>query len=278
MNMQVQDKEMFNQIGRRKNTNNYRLFEPEDLTYYQIKNSDITYQELATNYQLTSFFPEIQVDIFELVCESLKRRLSALRSVAPILNGVCIPFALPRLRERREISEIVLDDYLPFLERSYHTNIRDGRFNVIVQGGSTLMGNLRIAKNSQYENLIESNTTYPLYGLYFPQALQQFDIQSQIRQMAELPTCLPLCLSGPMEVLSVLIGKPDLLINEESYCPILCMSAVEHVDYRLALVIKSYGCNLELWAMSQMVTPTLKQVSEQWSGGITVFSQHLSAY
>jgi len=80
-----------------------------------------------------------------------------------------------------------------------------------------------------------------------------------------------MCLSGPLEIFSAIIGKPDLLANEEGYSPILCMASVAHTDTRLALVLKAYGPHLEFWCLTQMLTPNLKQVSEQWAGGITVY-------
>jgi hypothetical protein len=110
-------------------------------------------------------------------------------------------------------------------------------------------------------------------GWYFPQALQQFDLDSQVDQMRDLPNVEGVCLSGPAEIFAALIGKPDLLINEHGYSPILCMSALQHADDRLALVVKSYGPHLEFWCLSQMLTPGVKQVSEQWSGGMTFFCQ-----
>ena len=93
-----------------------------------------------------------------------------------------------------------------------------------------------------------------------------------MKQIAELPYEPGLCLSGPMEVLSANIGRPDLLINAKGYAPILTMPAVKHVDERLTLALKSYGPHLEFWCLSNELTPGVKQVSEQWSGGISVFS------
>ena len=83
-----------------------------------------------------------------------------------------------------------------------------------------------------------------------------------------------LCLSGPVEVATSLIGSPNLLINFDSYSPVLCLSAVQHIDPRLICCFKSYGLHLEFWCLSQMLTKTTKQVSEQWSGGLTLFAKY----
>ncbi len=141
-----------------------------------------------------------------------------------------------------------------------------------MQGGSTLSGNLRVDERSRYKNLLDTATESDLIGWYFPQALQQFDIESQVKQIEELPHESGLCLSGPMEVLAANIGKPNLLLNEEGYTPILTMPAVKHVDEKLTLALKSYGPHLEFWCLSNELAPGVKQVSEQWSGGISLYS------
>jgi hypothetical protein len=76
-----------------------------------------------------------------------------------------------------------------------------------------------------------------------------------------------------MEVISANIGKPDLLINDEGYAPILTMPSVRHINDCLALALKSYGPHLEFWCLSNELTPGVKQVSEQWAGGYSLFSK-----
>jgi hypothetical protein len=66
---------------------------------------------------------------------------------------------------------------------------------------------------------------------------------------------------------------PDMLINSDYYSPILCLSSYIHSDERMILLYKSYGPHLEFWCMTQMLTPNTKQVSEQWTGGITIFRE-----
>ena len=82
---------------------------------------------------------------------------------------------------------------------------------------------------------------------------------------------LDVCLSGPFEMVYSLIAQPKLLFSEENYSPILCASALLHSDPRMVMMFKSYGPHLEFWLMTQMLTPTKTQVSEQWAGGITIF-------
>ena len=79
------------------------------------------------------------------------------------------------------------------------------------------------------------------------------------------------CLSGGIDICAALIGVPELLISDENYAPILCMSSYVHDDSRLVLLLKSYGPHLEFWCMTQMLSKNVTQVSEQWSGGVSIF-------
>ena len=92
--------------------------------------------------------------------------------------------------------------------------------------------------------------------------------------MTELPQLsgASVCLSGGLDVVAAMVGSPGLLVNEEQYPPILCLSAYRHVDPRLVLILKAYGPHLEFWCMTQMLTKTVTQVSEQWAGGLTIFN------
>jgi hypothetical protein len=74
-----------------------------------------------------------------------------------------------------------------------------------------------------------------------------------------------------MDICSALIGSPDLLISDEYYAPVLCLSSYVHQDKRLVLLMKAYGPHMEFWCMTQMLTKDTTQVSEQWAGGLTIY-------
>jgi hypothetical protein len=90
--------------------------------------------------------------------------------------------------------------------------------------------------------------------------------------MEQLPKLGNVCLSGGIDISAALIGSPELLINEDSYAPILCMSAYVHTDPRLVLLVKSYGPHMEFWCLTQMLSKGVTQVSEQWAGGISIYA------
>jgi hypothetical protein len=264
--------EYFNEKGRRKLTAPYRVFDAEYLEYYYIQNPQFDYESIAGNYRAVDFpgFSATAKQV-EDACTQLKQKFLSIPAYRGLFSGVHIPFVLPKISPAADLGKALIEDRLPYLEASFKKRYPEARFKAIMQGGSTLSGNVKIAEKSRYDELLRAAEHSPIAGWYFPQALQQFDIESQVRQMTELPAERGVCLSGPAEIISALIGKPDLLINNDSYSPILCMSAVEHADERLALLMKAYGPHLEFWCLSQMLAPSVKQVSEQWAGGVTLY-------
>jgi hypothetical protein len=161
---------------------------------------------------------------------------------------------------------------LPAVESSFTKAFPQHHFKTTVEGGLPLSTNLRLADKSRYEHFLKARSQGTVVGWYFPSALQEYDIASQRSQMDSLPLPESLVLSGGFEAAAALVGSPDLLMNKQTYPPVLCLSAFQHTDERLMLCFKAYGQSLEFWCLSQMLSPTTTQVSEQWAGGLTLFT------
>lgn len=262
----------FDEYGRRVIGEGLRVFDSHPLDYYFIKNNGYDFGAISESYRASGYFPTLDDSRFASCCEQLRCELQVNSVCSGLFNGVHVPFAIPKTPFEEDLAISLVEARLPFLEKAFKARYPEAHFKAIMQGGTNLRDNLRIASSSRYEGLVKAISHGDVYGWYFPQALQQFDISSQTAQMRDLPDDVSLCLSGPTEIFSAVIGKPDLLINEDGYSPILCMSAVEHTDERLVLVLKTYGPHLEFWCLSQMLAPGVKQVSEQWAGGLTLYS------
>jgi len=264
----------FNKRGRRICTKPYRVFDTEDLDYYFIQNKEVDLAEVLRNFHGAGIGEDIRLEQFRASLDSLKSRFEGIAPLRNLFNGAHVPFIVPQINETtRDLSHTTVERLLPLLESSFKRRYPSAHFKAIMQGGSTLSGKLKVDERSRYKNVLNAAIESNLIGWYFPQALQQFDIESQVKQIEELPLEHGLCLSGPMEILAANIGKPDLLINKTGYSPILTMPAVQHMDKNLTLVLKSYGPHLEFWCLSNELIPGVKQVSEQWSGGITIYSR-----
>lgn len=276
MNSEQTSVSFFNERGRRLLTKPYRVFDTEDLDYYFIQNKEVDLAEVLRNFHGAGIGEDIRLEQFRASLDSLKSRFEGIAPLRNLFNGVHVPFIVSKINDSTmDLSYTTVERLLPSLESIFKRHYPSAHFKAIMQGGSTLSGNLRVDERSRYKNLLNAAKETDLIGWYFPQALQQFDIESQVKQMEELPLETGLCLSGPMEILSANIGKPDLLINQEGYAPILTMPAVKHIDDNLTLALKSYGPHLEFWCLSNELTPGIKQVSEQWTGGVTIYSKSL---
>lgn len=275
MSSELSSISFFNERGRRVLTKPYRVFDAQDLDYYYIQNKEVNFTEALRNFHSVGIGQGISLQEFRTLLEELKDRFHRIPALTNLFKGVHVPFIVPKVSDAGEdLSYTAVERLLPKLEASFKRHYPQAHFKAIMQGGTTLTGNLRIDERSRYENVLNAAKNSDLIGWYFPQALQQFDIESQVKQIEELPHESGFFLSGPMEVLSANIGRPELLINREGYAPILTMPAVSHVDQKLTLALKSYGPHLEFWCLSNELTPGIKQVSEQWSGGISIFSKN----
>ena len=204
---------------------------------------------------------------------NVKRKLIDNVDYQNLFNSVAIPFCFSIPNLDSDLGSKLEDDWLPLLKREFEKKTVGTYFKATLQGDTKLQGSLKISKNSGYDSFLDQCKTRVVVGYYFPTVFQEFDIASQRGRITELPDIsnLGMCLSGPFEIIYSLLSYPTLLFSPKNYSPILCASALEHKDPRMVMIFKSYGPHLEFWLMTQMLTPTKTQVSEQWSGGLTIF-------
>jgi len=263
----------FNEEGRRTPSKNLRVFGATPQKYYRIKQPEINYADILSNsIQFGGVSSVVQLAEFESACIKLQGEIEINPDFANLLKGAHIPFICKKVESVDDLGGDLRDIELPNFQKSFHSKFPDQHFKAILQSNSELPGSIKLDFRSRYDHFLEKIKNNTLIGWYFPQALQEFDIESQRQQMVDLPDVGNICLSGGIDILAALIGSPDLLINEDFYAPILCLSAYVHSDPRLVLLMKSYGPHMEFWCMTQMLTKNITQVSEQWAGGITLYS------
>lgn len=204
------------------------------------------------------------------IFNSLHDEINHDQSLRSILNGPCIPFGLEK-NLSSDIGSILEMDLLPSLNSSFLDSYPDAHFKVVIQDKQLLAGRLLPFQGSGYQKFLSTLNSANVIGYYFPYAFPEFSISSQRDAFKAITTSLNICLSGPLEIVSASTTNPSLLINADYYSPILCMSGVHHVDDRLEAVLKSYGPHLEFWVLSNILTPGIEQVSEQWYGGLTIY-------
>lgn len=268
--------QFFDDNGRRVPGKDARVFGSTPSFYYKLNQPAIDYELLFERSKQFNFVPEeVTSSDFQSNAETLLETIKTNAAYANLLKGVKVPFITGCKARGADLGEDLESSLLPSLKESFNTRFPEAHFKAVLQSNSELPGNLSLAPESRYQELISAVEAGAVVGWYFPQALQEFDTQSQRSQMASLPELAgaKVCLSGGIDICAAVAGVPNLLISDEFYTPILCMSAYVHRDPRLVLLLKAYGPHMEFWCMTQMLTRDTTQVSEQWAGGITVFAE-----
>ncbi len=268
--------QFFDDNGRRVPGKDARVFGSIPSFYYKLNQPAIDYEVLLNrSKQFNSVPADVTSSDFKSKAEALLEKIKTNEAYANLLKGVKVPFVTGRKARGADLGEELESGLLPGLKESFNARFPGAHFKAVLQSNTELPGNVSLALESRYQELISAVEAGAVVGWYFPQALQEFDTQSQRSQMASLSelTGAKVCLSGGIDICAAVAGVPDLLISDEFYAPILCMSAYVHRDPRLVLLLKAYGPHMEFWCMTQMLTRDTTQVSEQWAGGITVFAR-----
>ena len=260
-------------MGRNNPSEGCRVFSDKPKDFYKIDPIRVNYTAqhwIATTNGITS--EKIGISQIEGSLLNIKKIISG-SAYKNLFEAVAIPFCLTIPNINEDIGTQLEDHWLPILKKEYEKRVPGTYFKANFQGDTKLKDLLKFSENSGYEKFFEDAKNSSVVGYYFPTAFQEFDIKSQRMRIGELPPLpgVEMCLSGPFEIVYSLLSYPKLLFSKESYSPILCASSLEHSDPRMIMMFKSYGPHLEFWLLSQMLTPSKTQVSEQWAGGITVF-------
>ena len=265
---------LFNELGRNIPSVNCRVFLTEPKNFYKIDAFDTNYSKQHKLALENNFLSE-KIDVIEAEenLTEIKNLIINDHMYKNLFKATAIPFCMSVPDFRKDIGTILEDDWLPLLKKEYEKQVPGTYFKATLQGNTELKNSLSISENSGYDIFLNKCTDSTVLGYFFPTAFQEFDIESQRRRISELPKIsnLSISLSGPFEMIYSLISYPQLLFSKNNYSPILCASALKHIDPRMVMLFKSYGQHLEFWLMTQMLTPIKTQVSEQWSGGITIF-------
>ena len=266
----------FDESGRRVPRDGLRVFSSGASTYYRLTQPSMDYGLILDRITRHQTIPlNISASEFKARADSLLDQLKLDSGYSNMTNGVFVPFVCRRAPKDADLGSELQSRLLPALHRAFNERYPDAHFKAVLQGNSKLNGQISLDLHSKYDEFITACEQESVVGLYFPQALQGFDVNSQQLQMHLLPasSTVKVCLSGGLDICTALTGVPELLISGEFYTPIPIMSAYRHNDDRLVLLLKAYGPHMEFWCMTKMLTKTTTQVSEQWTGGITVYEK-----
>ena len=192
----IQSSSLFNDKGWRLPESHHRTFSKSPNWFYRTAE---TIPQPAVIFERAQRYLAVTGSLERFVAKLtfLRNQLSESEYLRNILGGVCVPFVLPRLEEPLDLGDTFAQILLPAVGSAFQGLHPDRHFKAVLQNNLSLAGRLDVQSESRYDRLVVAAIAGPVCGLYFPQALQEYDTASQFAQMSSLPlhpgTVLYLC-------------------------------------------------------------------------------------
>jgi hypothetical protein len=263
-------KQLFDKYGRRTPFHGMRVYNQISRRYFQTNQPEIDFTEIHSRImRFGGIESSVSAKTFEKICQEMLNDLATDSEVASILNGIHLPFICPALPESTEINKEMLE-LAEAVQNSFKDKFPEYDFYHLAKKHLEQNGEVEVAQSSRYERFEEARRNGSVVGWYFPTCLAEYDIDSQREQTESLPP--QFVLSGMAEASMALVGCPDLLLNKETYPHHLCLTALKDADERFFYCFEAYGYNLVFNRRTNVLIPGVKQLSEQFAGGLTVFT------
>lgn len=201
-------------------------------------NLDIIYKNYENNFILTK---NISLDIFKKKIKDLYNQISLDEKIKNLLKGHSFPYILPIMNDS-DIGENMQNIYLPALKKSFKSKFPN--YDFINHINYNLNNEVLIRDGSRYKEYLANKPEQEKIGILFP-CLNEFSFQASIEAINLLPKNFNLC--GAYEVISCLIGMPEILYKKDKYPPLLWFSSLHKKNEdRTSFHIEPYGYNLTL--------------------------------
>lgn len=201
----------------------------------------------------------ITVNDFAKRAENILDKLRLDPACSNILNGVHVPFMLPK-QASKDIGTLLDSHYINAVKSAFEEAFPNSSFTNHYKNG--LKDKLSIAENSRHERLLSEQTEQLIVGYYFP-CLMEYAVPAAIEQASRLPE--QFILAGGYDTSAALIGSPDLLLRKEGYPPVLWMAALDAEKSGVGYHFEAYGYNLTFNRK-----PHFDRVAESWTSGLVV--------
>lgn len=216
----------------------------------------------AIHARITGFLggeDPLTAQAFEARARTLRESLQGNPLVRSILNGVQVPFLLPKA-SHADIGTALEDVYLPALGRAFGQKLPEYQFTNHHTSG--LNGRLSPTLGSRHEKLIEAMSKGPVVGWYFP-CLLEYSLPAALEQMVEMPEAF--MLAGGYDTSAAFIGSPDLLLRRDGYPPLLWLAGLTGERADIGYHLEAYGYNLTFNRRAHF-----GQAAEYWASGLVV--------
>lgn len=249
-------------------TGSERVYSATDRRYFCLEQPKL--DSLAIYQRFVKFFgtgPFVDLDSSEFTrqVERLKSEVQADPSLSNLLQGIYVPFILPKLSFFKDAP---LEQLVVAAGRSFEDCYPNFEFRFLAENDLDAM--LEWRQDSRWENIHKIWNERSVVGLYFPTALSGFAIPDHTVVLSRLAKNL--ILSGIPEAASAFVGSPGLLMKSDGKYPnLLALTAFlpkEQSQSHMFYFFEAYGWNLYFNKRSQ-----IGAVSEYYSGGISVIAQ-----
>ena len=225
----------------------------------KIKNVSIDY--LYKNYEkFLNIGSNFTLEQFKNEIFEIKKKLTNNKDYKNILNGISIPFILPK-KDKNDIGENLEKIYLPALKKSYSDSFSNYQF--VNHCKDDLKNKIKLCENTRNEKIIEKLKSETVVGILFP-CLTEFSYPAAIETINNLPN--DFLLAGAYEVMASVIGYPGLLRKDDGYPPLLWFSSICNSENpKISYHIEPYGYNLTF-----NKRPHLNLAAEYWWHSLVV--------
>ena len=226
-------------------------------------------------------FPEIEIDVeksysridrhlgpvgknmcaetFRYRVEEIKEKLRSDGDTAGILNGLAIPFFIPK-QVRDDVGDLLDSAFLPAVSESYKETFPDYSFNN--HNMEPLVGRVSPVSESRHSVLLYRVSSEGVVGILFP-CLTEFSVPAAVEVTSALPECF--LLAGALDTCAALVACPELQLKKKSYPPLLWMSGIEGDQEGVGYHFEAYGYNLTFNRRAH-----LGQCAEYWASALVV--------
>ena len=229
---------------------------------YIIEQPELKYSEIYERIKNFLGTDQISLNEFEEKIDKTINIIKKDNGIKNILNGVVVPFILPKISNFKDIGIELENTFLPAVKRSFNKYFPNYDFTNHYK--SSLAGVLNIEPGSRNEEILNRVQNETLVGLLFP-CITDFSHESTISNISFLPK--KLILAGGFEVCSSIVGSPNLLYRHSGYPPLLWLSGLSTGKAGVGYHFESYGYNLTFNRR-----PHLDKVSEYWCSSLVYLS------
>jgi len=221
----------------------------------------IDLNKIYSNYQ--NFYGtklNINQDEFIEKIKEIQKKINLDDKIKNINEGVGFPFIIPKLSSA-DIGSNIKNIFLPALKKSYKNKFQNYEFINHIK--FDLSNKLDIRKESRYENIISKSLNEEIVGILYP-CLNEYSFPAAYEVLKNLPE--KFVLSGGYEIISALIGTPEMLFDKDKYTPLLWFSSMKNFDdENISYHIEPYGYNITLNERAH-----LNQAAEYWWHSLSI--------